>query len=791
MESVIDCLAGDELVSMGVSGICYFACANSFAPFIQICLLSRCIGDMGTDVGSIHIRLACKSCIGSIRSIFDEILYVAHTSCIVLISIGYCVFAIGSLSSIGSDVGNLSAIEISAAIRIQGNLCTRGLITSSGLIADGSNAGQVLSQLHIIGYLAGGGIGIAVELDVLAGILVLFPIGGCTTLHGHHCMGTGFGIHGLHGRIQFCKVLTCGGIGIDVIILDSLTVTISLSCMGFRIHRTTGNKVCIILLNLTTIIHIYITISSADVEVLTCLNTDSILINSNTISGFNGNRLAIDFKTITIGIGDICHFVINDVMYITDIGCILRISTIVFAGGRRTIATCYISDFAIVDIDVLIFFIQRNLCAGAVCAAGNGGNAGEVFRQFHIIGDFTGRCIGIAVELDVLAGVQILAVFVLFTIGLRSAFYSESCMGASFGIKSSIGGLQVAQVDCIFQGIPCCRCNGSCFAAAVFCVSQCTLHMGNSRIIRAITQGNLRLVDGLAISLQVILNRTAIHSRKVVCVLLYLCIQSTQVLCCSLGSLYICPISCRPYFAVYGAAGDQLFATLSRIIGNGAGTQGLAPGIFVGSFSCIRCIGFCNGFSIIADGVGLQISANVRCVRFGIRFQLFHDHGIMGILTVGDFNKAVVSSRRVLILGYRFWGLRIVVGRAIGIALLRRQLFPLDGIAGDIACIMTESNGIRFIRRSLIADGRAIFRGDDCLMASCQSTDCVFAGRTASNAYRRTTSYRTVVDDFTIRIVSSQAANSSSVCSQYVILGTANGSCLLTNSCIHDTTAGC
>ena len=104
-------------------------------------------------------------------------------------------------------------------------------------------------------------------------------------------------------------------------------------------------------------------------------------------------------------------------------------------------------------------------------------------------------------------------------------------------------------------------------------------------------------------------------------------------------------------------------------------------------------------------GINLQIIFSI--------IQLFHDDNVVVILTVGNFDKAVVSSRRVLILGYRFWGLRIVVGRAIGIDLIRRQLFPLDGIAGDIACIMAESNGICFIRRSLIADGRAIFRGDD------------------------------------------------------------------------------
>lgn len=151
------------------------------------------------------------------------------------------------------------------------------------------------------------------------------------------------------------------------------------------------------------------------------------------------------------------------------------------------------------------------------------------------------------------------------------------------------------------------------------------------------------------------------------------------------------------------------------------------------------------------------------------QLQLFHDDDIVVINTIGNFDKTVVVSIFICRRSYRFRSFGIIISRSISIDLTFGQFVPFDGIAGDIACIMAESNGIRFIRRSLIADGRAIFRGDDCLMASCQSTDCVFAGRTASNAYRITTSYRTVVDDFTIRIVSSQAANSSSVCSQYVM----------------------
>ena len=152
----------------------------------------------------------------------------------------------------------------------------------------------------------------------------------------------------------------------------------------------------------------------------------------------------------------------------------------------------------------------------------------------------------------------------------------------------------------------------------------------------------------------------------------------------------------------------------------------------------------------------LQVGTNIRCIRLRVVLQLFHDDDVVGILAIGDFNETVVSSLRIRILGYYgFRGLRIVVGRAIGIGLAVRTLFPFDGIAGDIAYVMAKRNGVCFIRRRLIADGRTIGRGDDCLMASSQSTCCVRASRTASNAYRRTATHRAVVDHLTIIIVSS------------------------------------
>ena len=104
----------------------------------------------------------------------------------------------------------------------------------------------------------------------------------------------------------------------------------------------------------------------------------------------------------------------------------------------------------------------------------------------------------------------------------------------------------------------------------------------------------------------------------------------------------------------------------------------------------------------------------------------------MVINTICDFDEAVVVSVFIRRRSYRFRSFGIIISRSISIDLIFGQLVPFDGIAGDISCIMAESNGICFIRRRLIANGRAIFRGDDCLMASSQRIIRIFASGTAS-----------------------------------------------------------
>ena len=136
-----------------------------------------------------------------------------------------------------------------------------------------------------------------------------------------------------------------------------------------------------------------------------------------------------------------------------------------------------------------------------------------------------------------------------------------------------------------------------------------------------------------------------------------LCIKGTQVLASRVVCRHIIQIlasSCsRCVVVVQRLARYQLFRSRS-ICGSSICTRSelfctksLAPVIFIGFLLVICRIGFCNGFSIIADGVGLQVTANIGCIRFGIRFQLFHDHGIMGINAVSGFDETVIVSRLI------------------------------------------------------------------------------------------------------------------------------------------------
>ena len=142
----------------------------------------------------------------------------------------------------------------------------------------------------------------------------------------------------------------------------------------------------------------------------------------------------------------------------------------------------------------------------------------------------------------------------------------------------------------------------------------------------------------------------------------------------------------------------------------------------------------------------------------------------MVILAVGDFDEAVVGSLRIRVLGYGFRSLRIVISRAIGIGLAVRTLFPFDGIARDIAHIVAESNCARLIGRCLIADGRAVFRSYNRLIASCQCICRIFASRTASNTYRIHAIYTAVINYIILLIIGfTIATNRRRSCPQCIV----------------------
>lgn len=113
---------------------------------------------------------------------------------------------------------------------------------------------------------------------------------------------------------------------------------------------------------------------------------------------------------------------------------------------------------------------------------------------------------------------------------------------------------------------------------------------------------------------------------------------------------------------------------------------------------------------------------------------------------------------------------------------------------------MAESNRACFISCRLIADGRAVFRSYNRLIASCQCICRIFASRTASKTYRIHTIYATVI---TSLVIFSIATNRRCSCSKRVVreaakdrglcaagniiaatssCGTFSGSCIITSA---------
>ena len=96
-------------------------------------------------------------------------------------------------------------------------------------------------------------------------------------------------------------------------------------------------------------------------------------------------------------------------------------------------------------------------------------------------------------------------------------------------------------------------------------------------------------------------------------------------------------------------------------------TKSLAPVVFISLLLFRCCFGFRDGFSIVTNGIGLQVAAYIGGVRLSIRFQLFHDDDIVIINTIGNFDKTVVGSCHMLIFFNR-WVFGIIIKSIIRIS---------------------------------------------------------------------------------------------------------------------------
>ena len=212
-----------------------------------------------------------------------------------------------------------------------------------------------------------------------------------------------------------------------------------------------------------------------------------------------------------------------------------------------------------------------------------------------------------------------------------------------------------------------------------------------------------------------------------ICIGFDLCIKGTQILA---GRISIFNIVLRASwfiivekrFARYQLVGSRCIRSLvGCTCSERTCTKSQAPDVFAVFLSLFfGCLSgllvkniFTAGSILRINRIYCNVVPNIAGIFCCILLQLFHNDDIMVILAISDFDEAVVGSLRIRVLGYGFRNLRIVIGRAISIGLTLRQLFPIDGIAGGITCIMTKSNGVCFIGRGLIADSCTVLRRHD------------------------------------------------------------------------------
>ena len=406
--------------------------------------------------------------------------------------------------------------------------------------------------------------------------------------------------------------------------------------------------------------------------------------------------------------------------------CIVCIN--IFTIGQ---AAGHVGNAAAVDADVLIRRIKGNLGSFVIGTARNRCDAGQIISQFHIIGDFTGCGIRIAMKKNILT-----RILIFFRIGLRSAFYSESRMSSTgFFIQCIISCLQITEIHRICQPFS--------DLGNIRCTIQCTLYIGNSSAAFS-GEGDLRLIHrGLAIiGRRIIFHGSVIHIGNFVRIALHLGIQAEQVRPGGIAGLHIFPIFGRTDFTVHRSAGNQLLTAI--IIRHGAGTDSCSPGFLI--VSNIRCI---SGGSVSF----FQISADVGSVDACQFLDLCHVHGVR-ICGAGCYARNLAGNGAVCLAygdcrigGFPGCGgfarFRIIAGYLL---INRSYRFTADGHAAIFLHIgvMADDYGVRSsqfllsISRTddhiiaLIAQGMVIPK-DDVLAAIAQGvlgTDDVI-GRTA------------------------------------------------------------
>ena len=132
------------------------------------------------------------------------------------------------------------------------------------------------------------------------------------------------------------------------------------------------------------------------------------------------------------------------------------------------------------------------------------------------------------------------------------------------------------------------------------------------------------------------------------------------------------------------------------------------------------CICILNGIAVFVRRINLNVATDIARIFLGILLQLFHHYHIMVILALSHFDQAVVVGICISSSRYRFRSLGIVIGRKICIGLAVGPLLPGYCISGYITSVMAKRDCPGFIGCSLIANGRAVFRGYHSLAAGSQ-----------------------------------------------------------------------